>query len=356
MKLEELGSFEVAHGHLAWPWIAIDTTSSRFAYAASERSVASRALQGGRLVEGTTFALPEDLALPSAKPDPEGKLPQQGLHGFAIDGAGDLLAAIGNVSASAGASVIVTLDAKGEVKRSSLDTLDGLQGGSALTGGGLTARAVAFDRSGTRLWISAENATETALILLDARSHAVTGVVRSASFPPPATHELHVHPQDDAVLLLAACGQDGTFARVAGWSDGPPVAIPTALDAGGISAGFVGFSADHSHVHLVEADELRTHAWPGLEELSSVELADDFVSSYAGAILGDRIFIDGEDAETGEDAVMAFDRTALRGALLSEPVPTGMWAGRLAATTIVTVEAKGEPSRGRVVRLPAPTN
>ena len=180
---------------------------------------------------------------------------------------------------------------------------------------------------------------------------AAFGIARSAAFPPPATHELYLHPQDSAVLLLAACGEDGTFARVAGWSGGGVEAIPTALDKGGIPAGFVGFSADAVRVHLAEADELRTHSWPGLEELSSVELADDFVSSYAGAVFGDRIFVDGEDADSRDDAVMMFDRSATRGALLPDPVPSGMWAGRLLADTIVTVEAKGEPARGHVYRI-----
>jgi hypothetical protein len=162
---------------------------------------------------------------------------------------------------------------------------------------------------------------------------------------------------DDAVLLIAACGQDGTFVRVAGWSDGPPIAIANALEKGSISAGFVGFSADGARVHLAEADELRTHAWPGLEELSSVDLADDFASSYAGAVMGDRIFIDGEDRDTGDgDAVMQFDRTAIRGVVLKPPVPSGMWVGRIGIDAIVTVDVKGDPAPGRVVRLPAPHN
>jgi hypothetical protein len=153
------------------------------------------------------------------------------------------------------------------------------------------------------------------------------------------------------VLLLAACGEEGTFARVAGFSDGEVSAIATALDAGGIPAGFVGFSADGARVHLAEADELRTHAWPGLQELSSVELADDFVSSFAGVVLGDSILIDGQDAESSEDQVMKFDRSAIVGSVLHDDVPSGMWAGRLGTDAIVTVESKGDPVRGRVVRV-----
>jgi hypothetical protein len=210
--------------------------------------------------------------------------------------------------------------------------------------------------TGTRLWLSAESGEATALILLEAQSHAVLGVVKSAAFPSPATHELHVHPTDDAVLLLATCGEDGVFARVAGWSDGPPAAVPGALDAGGISAGFVGFSADGARVHFAEVDELRTHSWPDLVELASVELADDFVSSYSGVVLGSRILVDGNDAETTDDAVMVFDQSALRGRVMPPPVPSGMWVGRLGEDAFVTVESKGEPARGRVIRVPAPAN
>jgi hypothetical protein len=326
MNLVEVATFDVAHDQLSWPWIAFDSSGKRFAFPSSKSRIETRSLDDGRLTEGATFALPADLTL-------------AGVHGFSLDARGTLLAVAGVASA---AGVLITIDPDREQLRTPLETL---------TGAGFTARATAFDRSGDRLWISAESAAETALLLVDARTHALVGIARSAAFPPPATHELFLHPQDDAVLLLAACGEDGTFARVAGWSGGGVEAIVTTLDKGGIPAGFVGFSSDGLRVHLAEADELRTHAWPGLEELSSVELADDFVSSYAGAVLGDRIFVDGEEADSREDAVMMFDRSATQGTLLPFPVPIGMWAGRLGTGAIVTVEAKGEPARGRVVRI-----
>lgn len=344
MELSELGVFDVAHGQLAWPWIAIDPTRSRFAFASSRNQISTRALVDGALVEGASFALPSDLALPAKKAPATGhRGSEQGVHGFAIDPLGALVAVAGTTG---GVSVVATIDPNGEVKRSRID---------ALAGDDFVAHAVAFDRTGTRLWLSLESGKETALLLIDARSHAVFGVVKSAPFPPPSVHELHVHPQDDAVLLLGACGQDGTFARVAGWSDGPPVAVPGALDGGSGSAGFVGFSADGARVHLVESGALRTHAWPALDELSSIELPDDFASSYTGVVLGDRILVDGADADTGdEDAVMIFDRSALRGSFAKPPFPAGMWVGRLGADALVTVASKGDPARGRVVALPAP--
>jgi hypothetical protein len=326
MKPVEIASFEVTHERLPWPWLAFDASGKRFAFAAAKDAIATRVLDDGRITDGPSFSLPSDLALPN-------------LQGFAIDAPGALIAIHGTASAK---SVVVTSDARTELHRSTIE---------ALAGDGFAARALAFDRSGARLWISAESATETALLLIDARTHDVIGVSRSAGFPPPAQHELYLHPQDDAVLLLAACGDDGTFARVAGWSGEGVEAIPSALDGGGIPAGFVGFSPDCTRVFLAEADELRTHSWPGLHELSSVELADDFVSSFSGVVLGAHVYVDGEDADSGDDAVMSFDQTGLRGTLLPPPAPIGMWAGRLGGDLIVTVESKGEPARGRVIRI-----
>jgi hypothetical protein len=346
MNFLEVGTFEIFHRHLAWPWVAIDVSRRRFAFVSADDRISSRSFIEGDLHEGKSFVLPPDVRLPEVKaPETGHRGAEAGIHGFSIDVEGKLVAITATVD---GTSIVVTLDETGEKKRSNI---------GELTGGDFTAHAVAFDRTGNRIWISAESETETALILIDSLTHAVFGVVKSAPFPRPAFHELHLHAQDDAVLLIAACGQDGTFARVAGWSDGPPESISNALENGSISAGFVGFSADGARVHLAEADELRTHAWPGLEELSSVELADDFASSYSGVVMGDRIFVDGEDRDTGDgDAVMQFDRAAIRGALLKPPVPAGMWVGPIGVDAIVTVLAKGEPAQGYVVRLPAPHN
>ena len=63
------------------------------------------------------------------------------------------------------------------------------------------AHAVAFDHTGKHVWFSAESGKETVLSLVSAREHTVVGALRSPPFPPPAMHELHVHPVDDAVLL-----------------------------------------------------------------------------------------------------------------------------------------------------------
>lgn len=349
MHIVELDTFAAARGALAWPWIALDPTSTRLAFVASAREVATRVLLADArlptVTAGPSFSLPADLALPSTDAE-------QGLRAFALSPDGTTLAIVGTAAV---ASLLVTLDASGhEVKRSPLEEL------AALADGDLTARAVAFDRSGTRLWISADGANQSALLLVDARSHDVLGVLSGPVFAPPAVHALHPHPSDDAVLLLASCGEDGTFARVAGWSGGDPrsvAPVPTALDGGDTPAGFVGFSADLAHVHLVEGEALRTHSWPGLAELASVPLDPEMVSSYSGVVLGQRILVDGAVEDDGEqETVMAFDRTGLRGSRIRPPYPEGMWVGRFGADGLVTVEAKGDPATARVVRLPPPGN
>lgn len=340
MKLAEIARFDLVRAQLSWPWMAFDASGRRFLFPSSGNALASRVLEGDHVSEGPTFALPADLALPSAPPvDAPVRDTRPGLHGFTVDTSGEHVALAGMV---AEAGVVVTLDASGETRRTALDEL---------AGAGFAPQAVAFDRSGARLWISAESETETALLLVEASSHALVGLVKSAPFPPPAMHELHLHPREDAVLLLAACGADGTFARVARIADGRVKSPWTSLEGGGIPAGMVGFSPDAERLYLAEADELRTHAWPGLKELSSVQLEDDFVSSYSGAVFGAHVVVDGQDSETKEDAVMIYDVTATKGRIVVPPVPQGMWAGRLGADALVTVESKGEPLRGRVYRV-----
>lgn len=329
MLFREIATFDVFHAQLTWPWIALSADERAVAFASSATTILTRRWETEQLRDGHSITLPPDLGL-----SVDGS---KGMTAFAIaDGEADLLAVAGKVDAG---FVVAILDPSGERRRVRLDDVLGL---------GHELLALAFDRKGSRLWLSAETATETVTALVDVASLALVGVVRSAAFPRPALHEIHRHAQDDAVIILAACGESGTFANVVGYAGDDVSAVPGALDAGAVSAGFVGFSADGARVHLAEADELRTHAWPTLHELSSVQLADDFVSSFSGAVIGTEILVDGNDADTGEDAVMAFDRSAIQGVVLPRPAPVGMWAGRLGGVAIVTVESKGDPARARI--------
>jgi hypothetical protein len=332
MLFREVFAFDVMHGALAWPWITFTADGRRLAHLSSPTTVATLILTDGAEVKsGPVFPLPNDLSL---APDDGGKGPK-GLRSFSLsaDGAHLALAAM-----TPEGVVLATLNDSGHVRRASIGAIVGE----------CSVQAIAFDRTGARLWVSLENETETLLALFDTTSLDVVHVLRSPALPRPSLHELHIHPHDDAVLLVAACGEAGTFARVAGFAGTDVSLLPTELDGGGISAGFVGFSSHGARVHLAEADELRTHAWPGLHELSSVPFDDEFVSSFSGAVLGSNIAVDGEHTESGEDAVMLFDATAIRGVMLPEEGPSGMWAGALKPNALVTVEPKGDPARGRV--------
>lgn len=342
MKITEIAVFEVVRQQLTWPWIAIDPTGRHFAYPSSRSTISSRTLDGDRLVDGPTFELAPDLVLPIEPPRAELVRDERaGVLAFALAPGAESVAWTGNVDRS---SVLVTSGKDGAAHRTTLDSL---------VGPGFVGLAVAFDRSGARLWLSAESESETIIASVDAMSHRLLGLAKSPSFPPPATHELFVHPREDAVLLLAACGPEGTFGRVVRGEAESVKAVWTSLDGGGLSAGMVGFSADGARVFLAEADELRAHVWPGLKELSSTPFEDDFVSSYTGIVVGGRVLVDGQDAESRADAVTIFDETATKGSFVLPPVPSGMWAGRLGERLLVTVEAKGEPLRGRVVRIDA---
>lgn len=324
MLFHEIATFEVLHAELSWPWIAFAADERAIAFASSPSTIHTRRFDGDQLKDGHSFTLPPDLALTA----------------FAVASKdADLLAVAGKVDSG---FVVAVLDPSGERRRVRIDDV---------LGAGHELRALAFDRTGRRLWWCAENATETVTALVDVASLALVGVIRSTPFPRPALYEIHRHAQDDAVIILAACGENGTFANVVGYAGDDVSAVPGALDTGAVAAGFVGFSADGARVHLVEADELRTHAWPTLHELSSVPLADDFVSSFSGTVIGTDILVDGNDADTGEDTVMLFDKSAIRGIVLPRPAPVGMWAGRLGTTALVTIESKGDPVRARVYAL-----
>ncbi|MFO0679785.1 MAG: hypothetical protein U0169_24890 [Polyangiaceae bacterium] len=334
MHFREIFAFDVVHGGLPWPWITFASGGVRFAALTKDRTITAWLVEGETVRETATFALPEEAHVPTKPTGPD--VTPRGLVAFALGGTGTLLATL--VEGDGGSHVAVR-DATTE--RARIDVVSRF-------GVGHVARAIAFDRRGTRIWLALEGPTETVVALLDAGTLAIVGEARSAAFPRPSLHELHVHPVDDAVLLLAACGEDGTFGRVVGFAGDTVSPVPGALDTGSVSAGFVGYSARGARVFLAEADEIRTHAWPGMEELASVHLADEFVSSYAGAVVGDVVLVDGEDVDSQEDAVMQFDVSATVGHVIRGVVPAGMWAGRVGERGIVTVGAKGDPSEGRV--------
>lgn len=330
MKFSELTTFDVAYGSMPWPWFGFDPAGSRFVYPSREGALVTQHYDGETVIAGPSFDMPSDVPLAA-------------VMGIALSNT--TVAIVANLLEQ---GVLLVATAGAPFRRIEV---------AAHCGVPAQVGAVTFSRDGKHLWLSAESADTTLLVWVDVDTLAPLGCVQSAPFPRPSTHELFVHPIDDAVLLLAACGQDGTFARVAGHAAGVIAAIETSLDGGAVPAGFVGFSSDGMRVHLVEADELRTHAWPGLQELSSVELADEFVSNFSGAVFGANILVDGQHEDTQADAVMRYDRAAIHGVLEHAPVPEGMWAGRLGPDAIVTVvpaSSASQRGRARILRFTLP--
>jgi hypothetical protein len=327
MNFEEIATFAVAHTRVNWPWIAFSPRRETVAYCTESATVATSRLRMGEVQAGHVFALPPEFA-------------STPIAGLAVTDDGERVALL--VVTESG-TALVTIEADGAATKRRLNDA---------VGNDFIGRALVFGRQNGVLWMSGERLKQTLIAMVDAASLDVRGTAVSAGLPLPATHELYPHPQDDAVLLLAACGQEGSFARVVGWSGTAVTAVPSALDDGGIPAGFVGYSADGARVHLAEADELRTHAWPELHELASVQLADDFASSYAGAVLGNEVYVDGTHTDgEADDLVMRFEAAGLQGKLLSPPYPQGMWAGSMGSNLLVTVDAQGEPARASVLRM-----
>lgn len=317
LGFREIATFDVHHGALPWPWIAFDATRTRFGYPSAAREITVRGLDDD--ARGT-YALP--LSLPS------GDTP--GLHAFAV---GDGVVAATGV---ADGRSIVTIASDRAV------TADV----ATLVGDGHAGRALRFDRAG-RLWLATEGESGGRLTLLDA-SLSPIGAIELPQYPPPVLFELALHPSEDAVLLLASCGEDGTFVRVARYDDGVHD-VPTTIEHD--PAGFVGFSADGQRVFLVEDERLRAHRWPDLLIEVTADLPDDVVSNYSGIVDADVVLVDAADTESEDDVVLAFDARTLK----PKPPPTAirdaMWAGRLEARALVTVRAKGEPARGTLWRF-----
>src|SRR5437016_4503872 len=101
MHFVEIGSFDVAHRQLPWPWIAIDASASRLAFVSDRDRVATRVLAAGQLTDGPSFALPADLGLPTQEAPSDGhRGVPSGVHGFSLDCRGDLVAVVGTAKGS----------------------------------------------------------------------------------------------------------------------------------------------------------------------------------------------------------------------------------------------------------------
>ena len=172
-----------------------------------------------------------------------------------------------------------------------------------------------------------------------------------APAPPPAAHELLLHPRQDAALLTMACGQDGTFVRVARMVDGKLELLATEGDAGLEPCGVAETTDDGALVCLVGDDRVELRRWPGLAREARVEIEDELAANYNGVRIGGRFIIAATLQDDGDEerALVVSDALRIED---DAPAPPGIWAGRLGRDRLVTIaREKGEERRAFVYAI-----
>jgi hypothetical protein len=273
-KLHEL---TFSPGRLPWPWVAFAPDRRALAMPVGPRTLAIRGVAS--LGEERRVELPEALAVPSAEPSSFGTTSRQpGLHATALHPDGRTVVGVGwnrdipvaCVERVGGAPELVDL-------------------GPAL--GEMGPMAATFTRDGDSLWLSAESATGGALVRLRFRDFGLEAKVAFPPAPPPAAHELFLHPTEDAVLLTLACGQDGTFVRVARRVGDKLELVRTEGDGGFEPCGVAEATDDGEHVCLVAVDRVELRRWPSLEKAAEILLGDERTSNHNGVRIGGRFLV-----------------------------------------------------------------
>ncbi|MGD0523560.1 MAG: hypothetical protein ABSE49_00375 [Polyangiaceae bacterium] len=329
-KLHELS---LSPGELSWPWVAFAPDRRAFAVPVGPRAIAIRgaaSLGAERRVE-----LPEALSLPVVPASAGGtKSRQPGLHALALHPDGRTVVGVGwhrdlpvaCVERVGGAPELVDL-------------------GPAL--GDMGPLAATFTRDGESLWLSAEKTGGAAIARLRFRDFGLEAKVAFPAAPPPAAHELFLHPNEDAVLLTMACGQDGTFTRVARNVGDKVELVPTKGDEGLQPCGVAGTTDDGRRVCFVADDGVALRRWPELALDATVEVGDERATNYSGVRIGGRFLVSATDREDEEDerALVLSDALAIED---DAEGPPGMWAGRLGEDRLVTIAREEESKRRRV--------
>ena len=336
LRCSKLHELSIAPGKLAWPWVAFAPDRSAFVVPSGPRTVAIRRVAS--LGEEQRVDLPEALAVPTVEPSASGTTSRQpGLHAIALHPDGRTVVGFGwhrdipvaCVERVGGAPELVDL-------------------GPAL--GDMGPLAATFTRDGESLWVSAESAGGAAFVRLRFRDFGLEAKAAFPSPPPPAAHELFMHPTEDAVLLTMACGQDGTFVRVARMVDGKLVLVATEGDDGLEPCGLAEATDDGARVCLVTFDRVELRRWPDLAREAQVDVAGELVANYNGVRVGGRFIVSATDREEEEEerALVHSDALYLED---DAPAPPGMWAGRLGADRLVTVARENAEVRKAFVYL-----
>jgi hypothetical protein len=337
LRCSKLHELPVAPGELGWPWTAFAPDCTAFAVPAGPRTIAIRS--AAALFEERVVELPEALPVPSVARRSSGTTSRQpGLHSIAVHPDGRTVVGFGwhrdipvaCVERVGGAPELIDL-------------------GPAL--GEMGPLAASFTRDGESIWLSAESAIAAAIARLRFRDFGLESKAAFPPAPPPAVHQMFLHPTEDAVLLTMSCGQDGTFIRAARMAGGKLELIATEGDDGLEPCGVAGATGDGGRVCLVTASRAELRRWPRLEREAEIDVGEELSANYNGVRIGGRFIVSATAQEEGEDERALVLNDALE--LLDDaPAPPGMWAGRLGEDRLVTIgREKGEERRAFVYAI-----
>jgi hypothetical protein len=328
LRCSKLHELTIAAGQLAWPWVAFTPERTAFAVPVGRRIIGIHA--AASTAEERRVELPDALAVPDVERSPSSTSSRQpGLHSVALHPDGRTVVGFGwhrdipvaCVERVGGAPELVDL-------------------GPAL--GEMGPMAATFTRDGESIWVSAESAAGAAIARLRFRDFGLESKAAFPPAPPPASHELLLHPVEDAVLLTMACGEDGTFLRLARMLGGKLELVPTEGDGGIEPCGVAGTTEDGGRVCLVTFTRVELRRWPGMAREAQLDVADELSANYAGVRIGGRFIVSATEQDDGDEdrALVLTDALKLED---DAPAPPGMWAGQ---DRLVTVSRdKGEERR-----------
>jgi hypothetical protein len=337
LRCSKLHELTIAAGQLAWPWVAFAPERTAFAVPVGRRTLGIRA--AASTAEERRVELPDALAVPDVERSPSSTSSRQpGLHSVALHPDGRTVVGFGwhrdipvaCVERVGGAPELVDL-------------------GPAL--GEMGPMAATFTRDGESIWVSAESATGAAIARLRFRDFGLESKAAFPPAPPPASHELLLHPVEDAVLLTMACGEDGTFLRLARRVGDRLELVPTEGEGGIEPCGVAGTTEDGGRVCLVTFTRVELRRWPGMAREAQLDVADELSANYTGVRIGGRFIVSATEQDDGDDdrALVLSDALKLED---DAPAPPGMWAGRLGLDKLVTVSRdKGEERRAFVYSM-----
>ena len=337
LRCSKLHELTLSPGKLAWPWVAFAPDRRAFAVPAGPRTIAIRG--AASLGDEHRVELPEALAVPPVEASSSGTTSRQpGLHSLALHPAGRTVVGFGwhrdipvaCVERVGGAPELLDL-------------------GPAL--GDMGPLAATFTRDGESIWLSAESTKGAAIARVRFRDFGLESKAAFPAAPPPAAHELYLHPTEDAVLLTMACGQDGTLVRVARMVGGKLELVPTEGDGALAPCGVAETTDDGGRLCLVTFNRAELRRWPDLARVAQADVGEELAANYNGVRIDGRFIVSATREEDGEEerALVLNDAMELED---DAPAPPGMWAGRLGKDRLVTVSReRGDERRAFVYTI-----